>query len=72
MSLAKRKVTPKQVAAIKMRQREIISEFNRQQVTAGRGRSSLANLGEPFEVKKSPRITEADLMRMQREAGFRG
>lgn len=70
--MAKRKVTPEQVAAIKMRQRQIISEFNRQQVIAGRGRSSLANLGEPFVVKKSPRISDAELMKMQREAGFRG
>lgn len=47
------------------RQKEIVDEFNQ----SGRGMSSL---GEPFTVKKSsPKIKESDLMRMQREAGFR-
>jgi len=60
----KRKFTPEQVAAIKMRQREIIGEFNRRQVSAGRG---MSNLGEPFTVSKSKKLTQADLIRMQRQ-----
>ena len=64
----KRKFTPEQVAAIKMRQREIISEFNRRQVSSGRG---MSNLGEPFTVSKSRKLSQKDLLRMQREAGIR-
>ena len=64
----KRKFTPEQVAAIKMRQKEIISEFNRRQVSSGRG---MSNLGEPFTVSKSRKLSQKDLLRMQREAGIR-
>jgi len=54
---------------ISKRQIEIVEQFNQSQVTSGRGMSSL---GEPFTVKKpSAKIKESDLMRMQREAGFR-
>lgn len=62
--MSKRRITPEQVAAIKMRQKQIINEFNRRQVSSGRG---MSNLGEPFTVKKTQRITQADLIRMQRE-----
>jgi len=62
--MSKRRITPEQVAAIKMRQKQIIGEFNRRQVSSGRG---MSNLGEPFTVKKTQRISQADLIRMQRE-----
>ncbi len=63
-----RKITPQQVAAIKMRQKQIINEFNRRQVSSGRG---MSNLGEPFKVSKSKKLSQTDLLKMQREAGFR-
>jgi len=62
--MSKRRITPEQVAAIKMRQKQIINEFNRRQVSSGRG---MSNLGEPFKVSKTRRISQADLIRMQRE-----
>jgi len=62
----KRKFTPEQVAAIKMRQKEIISEFNRRQVSSGRG---MSNLGEPFTVSKSKKLSQSALIGMQRDRG---
>ncbi|GEM_PF-4312131 len=55
---------------ISKRQKEIVEEFNQRDIIiSGRGMSSL---GEPFTVKKpSTKIKDSDLMRMQREAGFR-
>ena len=64
--MSKRKFSPREVAAIKIRQREIVSEFNRRQVSSGRG---MSNLGEPFKVSKSKKLSQSALIGMQRDRG---
>lgn len=67
-----RKYSQKEVAALRMRQAEIIRQFKdkgKKQREFGRGMSTL---GEPFTVeKKPPSLTQSDLIRMQRDAGPR-
>ena len=67
----KRKITPEQVAAIKMRQQQILKEFKSKQASSGRGMSSFESFGEPFTVTKKPqkKLTQKDLINLQRQAG---
>lgn len=65
------KLTSEQVAAIKLkavkiRQKEILREI---QLKSG----GMSDLGEPFKVDRKPtKLSQSDLIRMQRDAGIRG
>ncbi len=69
--MSSRKYTQKEVAALHMRQAEIVRQFKQKEKKREFGRG-MSTLGEPFKVeKKPPGLTQADLARMQREAGVR-
>jgi len=61
------KLTRKQLAAIqaKVKKRGMSSSSIAKFPRNGEG-------GEPFQVRKSRKITESELIQMQREAGHRG
>jgi hypothetical protein len=67
-----RKYTQKEVAALRIRQAEIVRQFKEKQKQREFGRG-MSTLGEPFTVeKKRPQsLKQSDVIRMQREAGFR-
>jgi len=66
-----RKYTQKEVAALRIRQQEIVRQFKQKEKQREFGRG-MSTLGEPFTVeKKRPSLNQADLARMQREAGTR-
>jgi len=69
--MSSRKYTQKEVAAIRMRQAEIVKQFKQKEKQREFGRG-MSTLGEPFKVeKKPPSLTQSDLIRMQRDAGPR-
>jgi hypothetical protein len=66
-----RKYTQKEVGAMRIRQQEIVRQFKEKEKQREFGRG-MSTLGEPFKVeKKRPSLNQADLARMQREAGHR-
>ena len=67
----KRKISPEQVAAIKMRQKEIINEFNRRQVSSGRGKSNFIITTQRFQNQKNTaQLSSKDLKALKREEEF--